>query len=69
MPNPLEGLASGWCDCVNGSKIRSRFSAAMPMPLSPTVSTACGPRASSVTVILPPGSVYLAAFSTRLLTT
>jgi hypothetical protein len=41
----------------------------MPMPLSLTASTASSPRGSSVTVILPPGSVYLAAFSTRLLTT
>ena len=68
-PSPLLAFASGLRDLVNGSNTRSRSSAAIPIPLSRTRSTTSSPSCSTATVIWPPGSVYLAAFSTRFVMT
>ena len=48
MPNPLIERSSEVSTCMNMSKMRGSWSAAMPMPLSRTRMTACSPSRSTV---------------------
>ena len=52
----------------NSRKSRGAISGAKPIPLSATVITACDPSRRARNSILPPRSVYLAAFTSKLAT-
>ena len=69
MPSPPWAFVEAWSTCTNNSKMRGSMSGAIPMPLSRTRSTAMSPSRSAVSQMRPPGSVYLAAFVSRLPTT
>ena len=66
MPSPPCERSSDRSTCVNISKMLSSLSGGMPMPVSSTVTTASSPSRSAVTLILPPGVVYLQLLLSRL---
>lgn len=64
-PVPACWRASGESTCSNGSKTRSSWSAAMPIPVSHTSMAIEAPSARALTPTCPPGSVNFTAFESR----
>ena len=65
IPSPPRILSSDVSACTKGSQMTERFSGAMPMPESRTLSTARLASRSSAISILPPSSVNFTALCNR----
>ena len=69
MPSPPCDRSSERSPCTKRSKTRGKSSAEIPSPSSRTRITTSPPSSSAVSWMWPPGSVYLAALSSRFTST